>query len=312
MTTYFKYLPVELLANIAHKVLDIDALCEVIECTQSFWINLVKRVFPFAYKRDYNWKNLYNGILILDSDALYQADDFNIAIGFYVYEGLVSPKDYEDYIGKLIRSGDNLALSKIIEWYSEHPEEVTKADLDDVFFSGLCMNNLAGVKQLTKLMRAGDVRSNIDRYVRDTKSLPDDTLDFIFNDNNLSSEDQKYLIGYISNNSALRVNILDIITKYKIIFDNIRLIISLLERVSANDKVPVLKYILDSYPQYFDDVDSFGYLYKRVVDDITNLDSPYMLSPQGYLIIRSVFDLLHTFHTYKKLREMDSMAPTYS
>lgn len=299
--TYFKYLPVELLAGIARKLPDVDALCEVIECTPSFWINLIKKVFPFAYKRDYNWGKLYEAILQLESDTSLTADDFSAAAGFYVYEGLASPKDYDKYIEILISTGDNLALSKVIEWYSKHPEGASKIDWDNHFINGLYENNLIATKQILVMMNEKGVLSMFNEYIVNTSKVTNDIADFIFDYPSLSSEERKDLIGYISNNPELVVNILDFIDKYKIVFSNSHEAISLFEMVFIHHKVPILKHILSSYPQYFEDVDSFEHLYDTVIDQITNRDE----FSGKYSIIRSLFRLLDSFPTCTKLRELD-------
>lgn len=131
--SYFDYLPVELSAIIASKLgtEDLDNLCGIIQCKDNFWINLVKRVYPFPYKREYDWRSLYHNILMIDEDI--DISDLYPLAGFYIYEGLDLPSEIH-YAEALVIHNDIPALSKITNYYQDHPEVISQKCMGESFY----------------------------------------------------------------------------------------------------------------------------------------------------------------------------------
>ena len=327
--TYFEELPTDVVSLIAAKldqIQDINSFCKIGSiCNASgFWINLVKKDYPFRYKRDYPWEDLYRDILEMKYDS--QPWDLPTLAGFYIYEGLAQPKDYHKYIESVINGSDLPAIKVVMEAYAKNPEILSSIQIDLLLDTSLNKGNLDVIKELLKY-NDNDVMKHkgiFEKYLRDDNEGYNDVVDFIFTYPDVNSHDKARFILAISHNYNYEtfnrveeyldpikkvtinmeiVGIDGIIKKYDVKLKTIYQIISLWTYRPFEHECDMLSYILDNYRSYFTQVKSFEYLYGMVSSTILENPSMYKWNTKT---LRCIYGLLHNFPTYKKLEERDN------
>lgn len=334
--TYFEELPTDVVGLIAAglgRIWEIDSFCNIVSiCDEpKFWIHLIKKDYPFSYKRDYPWKSLYYDILHMRSEGRHPWNLHTLS-GFYVYEGLVPPDLYWQYINEVTNTGDLLSVKKIMEAYAKDPKILILIHLDTLLSIGLNSGNLDVIKELLKY-NVNDVMKHehiFGAFLSDVSSGYDEIVDFIFTYPDISPRDKSIFLLDLSRNGNYKtfdhgdlhfdqnegdfdqnegrldpdvqkiVGIADIIEKYDIHPRHTEDIFIIWEQRPVDDQCDMLFFILNEYQSRFRNVDIFETLYDYVTRTILDRPNQYKHDRK---IIQCIYGLLHNYPTYKRLGE---------
>jgi hypothetical protein len=256
---YFDILDTNTNANIASHLKNVDdtkSYCESSKdmtevCqTDEFWRLLIKKVYNFPYKNEYNYEKLYNQYLLYKSfeinETLYPMvdnakyfDQLDEMFRFLFHEDLIKEEDYNMFIVAIIQIGDIKLINKLFSVIKEYPFDET---IKDEFFN----NNIKFISNLLSLNLTDVYDGDLNEKNLLTKDyILDMIVDIVDGNENMSYEMWKLLDDNISDPELkykLNTNTL-LVSIYN---KNTRLTKAIL-RTNNYDKDDVKEWYFDQY-----------------------------------------------------------------
>ena len=97
---------------------------------KELWRNLIKKVYPFAYKHEYNYERLYKGYLIYNKyrapksfrispvKTITEFDKMDEIVKFMFKEGLINESDYICFLELAVQVGNKELINVIYNYYA--------------------------------------------------------------------------------------------------------------------------------------------------------------------------------------------------